>query len=168
MQRKSLSGWPCPVARGLDRVGDWWSILILRDAFRGLKRFDEFQNSLRIAPNMLTRRLSGLVEDGLLERRLYSEKPPRHDYLLTPAGRDFWPVLVAMGEWGNRHFSNDGIAIQIVDAKTGAPTEAVVIDRISGRVMDCDSFRFGAGPAASDILQRRMAATARERKKAHG
>jgi len=71
----------CPIARSLERVGEWWSILILRDALHGLTRFDEFQKSLGIAPNMLTRRLNALVEGGLLERRRYSERPPRDEYL---------------------------------------------------------------------------------------
>ena len=72
MQRTSYEDMPCPIARSLERVGEWWSILILRDAFAGLTRFDEFQKSLGIAPNMLTRRLASLVEAGMLERRPYS------------------------------------------------------------------------------------------------
>ena len=89
MQRKSFADMACPIARGLERVGEWWSMLILRDAFAGMTRFDEFQQSLGIAPNMLTRRLAALVESGLLERRRYSERPPRDEYLLTERGRDF-------------------------------------------------------------------------------
>ena len=96
MQRTSFSAMPCPVARGLDRVGEWWSILILRDAFAGMTRFDEFQKSLGIAPTMLTRRLNALVAGGLLEKRRYSNKPPRDEYRLTPRGKDFHPVLIAM------------------------------------------------------------------------
>ena len=80
MRRKSFGNMQCPIARSLERVGEWWSILILRDAFYGLTRFDEFQKSLGIAPNMLTRRLNALVEAGLLERRRYSERPPRDEY----------------------------------------------------------------------------------------
>ncbi len=87
MQRKSFGNMPCPIARSLERVGEWWSILILRDALHGFTRFDEFQKSLGIAPNMLTRRLNALVEAGLLERRRYSEHPPRDEYLPTARGR---------------------------------------------------------------------------------
>src|SRR3546814_2453986 len=83
MQRKSFRNMPCPIARSLERVGEWWTMLILRDALHGMTRFDEFQKSLGIAPNMLTRRLDTLVEAGLLERRLYSERPPRHEYVVT-------------------------------------------------------------------------------------
>ena len=96
MQRKTFVNMQCPIARSLERVGEWWSILILRDAFHGLTRFDAFQKSLGIAPNMLTRRLNTLVEAGLFERRRYSDRPPRDEYVLTDAGRDFRPVLQAM------------------------------------------------------------------------
>src|ERR1700754_3737684 len=123
MQRKSFGDMPCPIARSLERVGEWWSILILRDAFHGLTRFDEFQENLGIAPNMLTRRLKALVETGLLERRRYSERPPRDEYLLTQAGRDFRPVLWALLAWGNRHFAPEGASVVIVDGETGAIAE---------------------------------------------
>src|SRR5271165_6705064 len=108
MQRKSFGNMQCPIARGLDRVGEWWSILIMRDALYGLTRFYEFQTSLGIASNMLTRRLNALVEAGLLERQRYSEHPPRDEYVLTERGRDFHPVLLALLAWGNRHFAPEG------------------------------------------------------------
>src|SRR5881394_89406 len=104
MQRKRFGRMLCPIARSLERVGEWWSILILRDALGGLTRFDQFQRSLDIAPNMLMRWLNGLVEAGLLERRRYSERPSRDEYVLTARGRDFRPVVVALYVWGNRHF----------------------------------------------------------------
>nr|WP_240756168.1 helix-turn-helix domain-containing protein [Pandoraea sp. XY-2] len=91
---------PCPIARSLGVAGDAWSILILRDAHAGLTRFDQFRKSLGIAPTMLTRRLATLTEEGLLEKRRYSEHPPREEYLLTAAGRDFLPVLFMIGAWG--------------------------------------------------------------------
>jgi DNA-binding HxlR family transcriptional regulator len=85
----------CPVGRTLERVGDPWTLLILRDAFQGLTRFDQFEKSLGVAPNILTKRLAGLVENGLIEKRRYSERPPRYEYVLTSMGRDFLPVLDA-------------------------------------------------------------------------
>src|ERR1700744_5038986 len=101
MQHKNIGDLPpCPVARSLERVGEWWSILILREAFYDVTRFDAFQKNLGIAPNMLTRRLNSLAEAGLLERRQYSEKPSRHEYVLTQCGRDFRPVLWALIDWG--------------------------------------------------------------------
>src|SRR6187402_1578971 len=133
MQRKSFGALPCPIARSLERVGEWWSILILRDALHGLTRFDQFQKSLNIAPNMLTRRLNALVEAGLLERCRYSERPPRDEYVLTERGRDFRPVLLAMLAFGNRHFAPEGTSVEIVDAKTGKPADPVLVDRLTGR-----------------------------------
>src|SRR5918911_5606273 len=114
MQRKSFGTMQCPIARGLERVGEWWSILIMRDALHGLTRFDEFQKSLRIAPNMLTRRLNALIEAGLLERRRYNEHPPRDEYVLTERGRDFRPVMIALLAWGNRPFAPEGISGLVV------------------------------------------------------
>ena len=104
MRRTSFADDRCPVARTLDRVGDPWSMLILRDAGFGKTRFDEFETSLSIAPNMLARRLASLVEAGLLERRRYLEKPPRDEYVLTQRGRDFQPVLAALKTFGDRHY----------------------------------------------------------------
>ena len=121
MQRKSFDEMICPIARSLERVGEWWSMLILRDAFAGITRFEEFQKSLGIAPNMLTRRLATLVEAGLLERRRYSTRPPRDEYVLTERGRDFHGVLLALMAFGNRHFAPEGESVRIVDAVTGEP-----------------------------------------------
>jgi DNA-binding HxlR family transcriptional regulator len=158
MQRKSFGRMPCPIARSLERVGEWWSILILRDAFSGMTRFEEFRESLGIAPNMLTRRLAALVEAGLLERRRYSARPPRDEYLLTERGRDFRPVLVAMLAFGNRHFAPEGASVQIVDARTGAPAEPVLVDRATGRPLSAPDFTLAPGPAAGESTRRRLAA----------
>src|ERR1700761_8875663 len=133
MQRKTFGNLQCPVARSLERVGEWWSILILRDAGYGLKRFDEFQKSLDIAPNMLTRRLAALVKAGLLKRQRYSDKPPRYEYVLTERGRDFRPVLVALLAWGNKHFAPEGPSVLWVDAASGRIADPIVVDRLSGR-----------------------------------
>lgn len=150
MQRKSFGDMPCPIARSLERVGEWWSILILRDAYLGLTQFDQFQKSLGIAPNMLTRRLNALVENGLLERRLYQDHPPRHEYVLTARGRDFRPVLWALLAWGNRHFAPEGASVIVVDRATGRPADPVLVDRVSGKEMTDETFRSAPGPAASE------------------
>jgi DNA-binding HxlR family transcriptional regulator len=155
MQRKSFSDMPCPIARGLDHVGEWWSILIMRDALAGTTKFDEFQKSLGIAPNMLTRRLNALVESGLLERRRYCERPPRDEYVPTARGRDFSPVLVALIAWGNRHFTPEGEIIQIVDAKSGAVADPVMVDRGTGRPIAEPDFVVVPGPAATERVRRR-------------
>jgi len=155
----------CPIARSLDRVGEWWSILILRDALAGLSRFDQFQESLGIAPNMLTRRLNDLVAAGVLERRRYCEHPPRYEYIPTERGRDFRPVLIALLEWGNKHFAREGVSMQIVDAATGEPAEPVLVDRKSGRVLTSDEFVIGPGPAANERTLGRVALIAQTRTK---
>jgi DNA-binding HxlR family transcriptional regulator len=155
MQRKPFGNMQCPIARSLERVGEWWSILILRDAFHGLTRFDQFQKSLDIAPNMLTRRLGTLVESGLLERRRYHERPPRYEYVLTERGRDFRPVLWALLSWGNKHFAPEGKSVVIVDRDTGAEADPVLVDRASGQPLSEPEFRSAAGPAADERTRRR-------------
>lgn len=142
MQRTSFSGMSCPIALGLEHVGEWWSILILRDAFRGRTRFDEFRESLGVAPNILTRRLKALVAAGLLEKRRYCERPPRDEYVLTERGHDFRPVLFSLMAWGGKHFSPDGgPAAQLVDVATGLPADPVVVDRNTGRPLDGENFK---------------------------
>src|SRR6478736_9619537 len=141
MQHKSFGNMQCPIARSLERVGERWSVLILRDAFHGLTRFDQFQKSLDIAPNILTRRLKSLVEGGLLERRRYSDHPPRDEYLLTERGRDFRPVIWSLLAWGNKHLAPEGPSVQLVDSKTGAPADPILVDRTSGRPLTAPAFR---------------------------
>ena len=131
MDTEKLSFGTCPVGRGLARAGDTWSMLILRDAGLGLARFDEFQKSLGIAPNILTRRLAGLVEAGMLERRRYSERPPRDEYVLTAAGRDYLPVLQALGAWAGKHFGGGALS-ELIDSRTGRTIMPQVVDAVTG------------------------------------
>jgi DNA-binding HxlR family transcriptional regulator len=163
MQHKSFGDMECPIARGLERVGEWWSILILRDAMHGLTRFDQFQKSLDIAPNMLTRRLNALVEGGLLVRRRYNERPPRDEYVLTERGRDFQPVLYALLAWGNKHFATEGVSVVLADSKTGAIADPVLVDRKSGRPLVAPDYSVVPGPAASEQVRRRLSFAARQR-----
>ncbi|EKZ97056.1 HxlR family transcriptional regulator [Cupriavidus sp. HMR-1] len=157
MQRKTFRNMQCPIARSLERVGEWWSILILRDAFYGTKRFDEFQRNLDIAPNMLTRRLNGLVEEGLLEKRQYSERPPRYEYVLTDCGRDFRPVLLALLAWGNRNFAPEGPSVQIVDRETGKVVEPMLVDTENGEPLQMGRRHvLRAGPAADESTRARL------------
>lgn len=121
----------CPVDRGLMRVGDRWSILILRDLDRGLTRYDQMRTSLGIAPNILARRLAALTEAGLIEKRRYSQRPPRDEYLLTEAGRDFLPILAAIGAWGRKH-NGAGALTRQIDVETGEPVRPVVVDANTG------------------------------------
>jgi DNA-binding HxlR family transcriptional regulator len=98
----------CSIARTLELVGERWTLLIVRDAFLGVRRFDDFQQSLGVSRGVLTDRLRRLVESGILERRLYQERPPRYEYRLTDKGRDLWPVTVAFLKWGDRYLAEDG------------------------------------------------------------
>lgn len=131
MDNENICNEPCPIVRSLALFGDTWSILILRDAHAGLTRFDQFRKSLGIAPTILTRRLAALTEEGLLEKRRYSEHPPREEYLLTAAGRDFLPVLFMIGEWGRQH-RGGGKLVRFLDAETGMEIKAVAVDEATG------------------------------------
>ncbi|MEP6828057.1 MAG: helix-turn-helix domain-containing protein [Aestuariivirga sp.] len=128
-----LSG--CPVAKGISRLGDAWSMLILRDASRGMKRFDQFRTSLGIAPNILTRRLSDLTADGILERRRYSERPPRDEYVLTQAGIEFLPILALIGDWACKQPGGDKLR-RIIDADTGELIKLELVDAKTGKSIE--------------------------------
>jgi DNA-binding HxlR family transcriptional regulator len=125
------SSGTCPVDRGLTRVGDRWSMLVLRDIERGLTRYEQLRTSLGIAPNILSRRLSALVEAGLIIKKRYSQRPPRDEYLLTDAGRDFLPILMAIGAWG-RKYNGAGALSRHRDAETGKVVRPVVVDANTG------------------------------------
>ncbi len=161
MRRKSFGGMQCPIARSLERVGEWWSMLILRDALAGMTRFEQFRESLDIAPAMLTRRLDALVAAKLLERRRYNAHPPRYEYRLTERGRDFRSVLLAMLAWGNRHFAPEGASVLIVDAATGTPADPILVDRASLRPLVAPDYRLAPGPAAGRGVRGRLSSRAR-------
>ena len=105
MLKRDYEGQDCSIARALEVVGERWTLLILRDAFLGLSRFDEFQESLGIARNVLTDRLNRLVDEGILERVRYQERPERHEYRLTRKGRELNVALAALRQWGDAHLS---------------------------------------------------------------
>lgn len=139
----------CPVARTLEVVGEWWSLLLLRDALRGKRRFEEFQASLGIARNILSRRLKRLVAAGLLEKRLYSERPRRYEYRLTDKSRDLFPVIVALMGWGNRWATpTKGPALYLVDRDTGKPIDPALVDRASLRPITLRGVGLAPGPGA--------------------
>ena len=117
----------CSIGQSLEVVGEWWSLLIIRDAFFGVTRFDEFQERLGIARNVLNQRLSHLVDEGVFERVAYNEHPPRFDYVLTDQGRDLWPVVVALRQWGDRWRAPDGPPLQLVHRECGHIAELVPV-----------------------------------------
>ncbi|WP_145594532.1 winged helix-turn-helix transcriptional regulator [Yersinia aleksiciae] len=157
MQRTRFEDIPCPVARSLERVGEWWSILIIRDAFQGLTRFDEFQQSLQLSPTILTRRLKYLVESGIFEKRLYNPRPARYEYLLTERGNDFFPVIAALFYWGNQHFAPEGPAVVLVDRRTGTPVEPILLNKHTGQPIRTQDVTLTAGSVRSDIINQRLA-----------
>jgi DNA-binding HxlR family transcriptional regulator len=157
MRRTSFQKMHCPIARSLERVGEWWSMLILRDALHGFRRFEEFRESLDIAPNILTTRLASLVEDGFLEKRQYSEKPPRFEYVPTQRGRDFRPVLLSLMAFGNKHFAPEGAMVEVIDTRTGKPAEIGAFDKQTGEPISAPNYAMVPGPAAPARVKARYA-----------
>jgi DNA-binding HxlR family transcriptional regulator len=158
MKRTSFADAECPIALGLEAVGDWWTILILRDVFDGFTRFDDIQRSLGISPSMLTRRLKAMVDAGLLTRRRYSERPPRDEYVPTDAGAAFRPVLLALYAWSEEHITGRARKLVAVDQATGEEIDPVVVDRRTGRPVDGNAIAFRAGENASEWMRGRYEA----------
>lgn len=144
----NLSDDKCPIARGLSCAGDSWSFLILRDASQGMTRFDQFRRSLGIAPTILTKRLAALTEEGLLEKRRYSDHPPRDEYVLTPAGMDFMPIIVMIGAWALRHRDNE-TTTRFYDAGTGLEIKPVAVDAVSGETIGSRPISLGSSAPTS-------------------
>ncbi len=127
MKRSSVGHMHCSIARALDIVGEWWTPLILRDVFRGVRRFEEMQTSLGIARNILSDRLSTLVEHGVLEKRQYQDHPARYEYRLTDMGRDYYQVLIALKQWGDRWLvEGDGRPVTLIHDRCGHEVEPVL------------------------------------------
>jgi DNA-binding HxlR family transcriptional regulator len=100
---KEYDGQICSIARSLELVGERWTLLVIREVFNGHRRFSEMQRSLGVARNVLTARLQTLVDEGILERRPYSERPERYEYFLTEKGLDLWPLMIALMHWGDKY-----------------------------------------------------------------
>ncbi len=127
MERKSFADMDCSVAQCLEVVGEWWTMLIIRDAFLGVTRFEDFQRRLGISRNILQQRLTRLVDSGVLTRVPYSEHPPRVDYRLTDRGRDLWPVLAAMRQWGDAHAAPAGPPVEVTHKACGSSEPLVLV-----------------------------------------
>ncbi|MGO4649346.1 winged helix-turn-helix transcriptional regulator [Nocardia sp. 2YAB30] len=156
MRRSSFASMECPIAGALEHVGEWWSLLIMRDALDGFTRFDEFEANLGIAPNMLTRRLRALSDDGLLERVQYSTKPARYEYIVTEKGRDLRPVIIALYLWGIKNTADGARNVVLVDQGTGSEIVPEFVDHHSGRPLSSMRAEFVAGPDASEEMRRRL------------
>jgi DNA-binding HxlR family transcriptional regulator len=138
MRRTRFDDWDCPIARTVDILGDWWTPMVIRASFLGARRFEQYTEQLGIPRNILTERLSHLVELGIMTKVQYQERPVRHEYRLTEKGVALFPVIVAMHEWGNEwlDWPDDGPPVHLVDRATGARLEPVLTDARTGEVID--------------------------------
>ena len=136
VKRTSLEKAECPIARSLDAIGDWWSLLIIRDAFVGIRRFSEFQKNIGLAKNILTVRLRTLVDQRILKTAPASDGSAYREYVLTPKGRGVFPVLVALRQW-SEEFSGEaeGFATRLVDRSNGRPVRKLELRSRDGRLL---------------------------------
>ncbi|MBE7519193.1 MAG: helix-turn-helix transcriptional regulator [Thermoflexaceae bacterium] len=153
MRRTSFASMNCSVARTLEVVGEWWTMLIVREAFFGVRRFDSMQQRLGIARNVLATRLQSLVDHGILERRRYQERPERFEYRLTEKGLDLYPVLVAMMRWGDRWtVGEDGPPVTLLHQPCGNETTPMTTCSACGEALLARDMRArtraAAGPSA--------------------
>lgn len=148
MERKRFQGAPCSIARSLDVVGDWWGPLIIRECLYGTHRFDQIQRWLGIGRNMLTRRLELLVEQGVLERRQYQDRPPRFEYHLTDKGYDAAKLLLAMMPFGETWlFADEGDPIHLYDRSSHRRVRPSLVDEETGEPIDPRELYAGPGPS---------------------
>src|ERR1019366_4202375 len=149
--RQGFSEWPCSLARAVGAFGDYWTLLIVRDAMQGLTRFDEFQGSLHVARNTLSDRLGKLVDAGIMTKRFYQDNPPRYEYLLTQRGRDFFPVLAAMLAWGDKWLDDGGGApVTLHHRKPGHNIVSQVVCVECGEPVVHADIQFCVGPGYPD------------------
>lgn len=159
MRAKSFSDMACSIAGTLEAVGDRWGFLVLRDLTLGLTRYDEIQKSTGMPAQTLADRLRHLEASGLVVRRRYQERPPRDEYALSPMGRDFWKVLTALREWGDRwdaHAGN-GPPLELVDRLTGRRAALALIDVETGTPISGDRIETRVGPGADALMEFRLA-----------
>ncbi|MEL6890551.1 MAG: helix-turn-helix domain-containing protein [Actinomycetota bacterium] len=143
MRRTRFDDAPCPIARTTDLIGDWWTPIVMREAFTGARRFDEFIERLDVPRATLTQRLERLVDEGLLRKVEYQQRPVRHEYRLTPQGIAFYDVLAAMWRWGSDWRWPDGEEppLELVDRESGARVEPAVVDERTGERIDVRRLR---------------------------
>ena len=132
MTRKRFQDMSCSVARALDDVGDWWSLLVVKEAMLGTRRFVDFQQNLGIARNILCDRLARLVDNGVLIKRDVGEHGTRYEYRLTDKGRDLFTVLTALRQWSDR-WNGHGDPLELVDRRDGRPVRKVAVQGADGR-----------------------------------
>ncbi|MGV9795921.1 winged helix-turn-helix transcriptional regulator [Gordonia sp. NPDC003422] len=148
MRRASFADMNCSVAQSLEIIGEWWTLLIIRDAFFGVTRFDAFSERLGIARNVLTQRLETLVEHGVLTKEPYQDKPVRYDYRLTEKGRDLWTVLTALRQWGDKWAAPDGAPVVARHRDCGQITTIEPVCSECGEPVTRASLSLHQGPGA--------------------
>jgi DNA-binding HxlR family transcriptional regulator len=154
MQRKSFSGMNCSIARSLEEVGEWWSLLIVREMTQGMNRFDQFQKELGIARNILTARLERLTGLGIVERYPLPDRANTDGYRLTEKGEDLYPVIVALMQWGDRWLCpGDKPPTALVEDRTGKPIETLTVRAKGGKPLSFHNVRFAPGPGATKVTQ---------------
>ena len=147
MDRSSLDTANCSVGRTLDAIGDRWTLLVLREAFYGVRRFEQMQRNLGIARNILAARLQNLVGEGILERRRYQERPERFEYRLTRKGLDLYPPLVTLMQWGDAYMADEaGPSVKLVHKTCGHDAEPQLACGHCGEALDAREVRVEAGP----------------------
>jgi len=140
---------PCSVAQCLEVVGEWWTLLILRDAFLGVSRFDHFQERLGISRNVLTQRLTRLTDAGVMRKTAYSEHPPRFDYKLTEKGHDLWPVITTMRQWGDQHAAPDGPPVEVIHTACGVSSVTILTCSTCGEPVTWKDVRVSDHPGVA-------------------
>ncbi|MFT4041555.1 MAG: helix-turn-helix domain-containing protein [Gordonia sp. (in: high G+C Gram-positive bacteria)] len=150
MRRATFTNMNCSVAQSLEIIGEWWTLLIIRDALFGVTRFDDFSTRLGIARNVLTTRLDTLIENGVMVKEPYQDKPVRYDYRLTDKGRDLWPVLVALRQWGDQWVIDGQPPVIISHRACGHTINVEPACSACGEHLDGNSLRILPGPGATD------------------
>jgi len=150
MERASFRDINCSIAQCLEVVGEWWTLLIVRDCFLGVSRFDDFQARLGISRNILNNRLTRLVDEGVLKRVAYQDRPERFEYRLTPKGRDLWHVITAMCQWGDRWAAPEGPPLRLRHIGCGRLIRAETVCSHCGEPIDARSVTAEPGPGAHE------------------
>lgn len=148
-ERTSFRDFACSTAQALEVVGEWWTLLLVRDAFFGVRRFEDFQRRLGISRSVLTNRLNRLVDEGVLETSLYETRPPRVEYSLTKKGADLFPVLVALQQWGDR-YASDKPPVVLRHRGCGKLTRPHLVCSACGERVAATDVTAASGPGGSD------------------
>ena len=148
MRHPDVSHVNCSISRPLAFLGERWTLLVIKEAFLGVKRFEDMQRDLGVARNVLADRLQKLLGEGILERRRYEERPPRFEYKLTAKGRDLYPVIVSIMRWGDRYTAEGGAPVRLIHEPCGHEAEPKLVCSHCGEEIDPREMRPEAGPGA--------------------